>query len=104
MNLDNKLIAVDLDGTLCTGKFWEVEPTPIQEVIDAVQRSYKQGAHIIIYTARSDEHFRITRAWLRKYGVPYHGICMGDKPGADIYVDDKAMKPDEFVEKVTTIE
>jgi uncharacterized HAD superfamily protein len=95
--LRDKLIAVDLDGTLCEGRFWEEEPKPIQHVIDAVNEAYIHGAHVVIYTARADEHFRITRAWLRKYGVKYHGINMGDKPGADYYVDDKAITPSEFI-------
>lgn len=103
MQLANKLIAVDLDGTLCKGKFWEEEPKPVTSVLNAVHRAYIQGAHIVIYTARADEHFRATRAWLRKHGVPYHGICMGDKPGADIYVDDKSMKPEEFANAVLQI-
>ena len=52
----NKLIAVDLDWTLCTGKFWEEECTPIPEMIEYVNSLYKKWAHIIIWTARMNEY------------------------------------------------
>lgn len=94
----DKLIAIDLDGTLCVGEFWtkdgEVvpnEPLPIPEMIEKLWGWYKQGAHIIIFTARQPSYFEITNAWLIKHGVPFHGIVMQKKPGADVYIDDKAL-------------
>ena len=52
-NPNDKLIAVDLDGTLSVGECWnkDDEPKPIQEMIDFVNSLYKKGAHIVIYTA-----------------------------------------------------
>ena len=52
-NPNDKLIAVDLDGTLCEGEFWGKEDVePIKERIDYFNSLYMKGAHIIIYTAR----------------------------------------------------
>jgi len=91
-NPNDKLIAIDLDGTLCVGEFWgEKEPEPIREAIDRVWQWYKRGAHIVIYTARQAKMYPETHAWLLKHGVPFHGICMQMKPGADLYIDDKAL-------------
>ncbi len=89
---NDKLIAVDMDGVLCEGEFWgEGDPAPKQEMIDKVWGWYKKGAHIIIYTARMPWHFPQTQAWLMKHEVPFHGIVMRIKPGADIYIDDNAL-------------
>lgn len=93
----DKLICVDLDHTLCEGEFWGGDdPKPIQDMIDTVAAWYTAGAHIIIYTARVPEYYQITHAWLIKHGVPYHGIAMRTKPGADVYVDDKALHIDDI--------
>jgi len=91
-NPANKLIAIDLDGTLCKGEFWgEGDPTPIKERIEYFNNIYKKGAHIIIYTARQPRYFIKTMAWLIKNEVMYHGIMMQQKPGADLYCDDKVI-------------
>lgn len=94
---NNAMIAVDLDGTLCEGEFWgEGEPVPKQDMIDLLWTLYKSGAHIVIYTARQPEHYATTHAWLLKNKVPFHGICMTMKPGADLYIDDKAIHPEDI--------
>lgn len=96
-NPANKLIAIDLDGTLCEGQFWgEGEPKPIEEMIAYVKQLYIKGAHIIIYTARQTGYYTQTHAWLIKHSVPFHGITMQMKPGADIYIDDKALHPEDL--------
>jgi hypothetical protein len=38
----------------------------------------------------------MTLAWLIKYGVLFHGISMRVKPGADLYIDDKALNIDDI--------
>lgn len=91
-NPNDQVIAVDLDGTLCNGEFWGTEEcAPNQEMIDRVTGWYQKGAHIIIYTARQPKYFALTQSWLMKHGVPFHGITMQMKPGADVYIDDKAL-------------
>lgn len=94
---NDKLIAVDLDGTLCKGEFWwEWEPEPIKERIEYFNSLYKKGGHIIIYTARNPIYYSVTQQWLDKYGVMYHWITMMKKIGADIYVDDKALNVEDI--------
>jgi len=97
-NPASKLIAIDLDGTLCTGEFWgEGEPEPIKEMIAKVWEWYKKGAHIIIYTARQPKYYTLTQAWLVKNEIPFHGIVMQQKPGADCYIDDKSLNVDDII-------
>ena len=86
---ERKIIAVDLDETLSTGKFWQKEPQPIKSMIDKVWKWYVNGNVILIYTARQPKYYSLTLAWLIKYEVPFHGIAMFIKPSADIYVDSK---------------
>ena len=90
-DVEDKLIAVDIDGTLCHHAKWYdgVEPEPRQEIIDLVWKWYKARAHIIIYTSRQPKYYPLTLAWLIKHDVPFHGICMQQKPSADYYIDDK---------------
>lgn len=98
-NPRGKTIAVDLDDTLCHGQFWgEGEPEPIQERIDYIWELYKKGAIILIYTARAPKWFEATNAWLLKHGVPFHGINMMRKPGACLYIDDRALNVDDVWE------
>jgi len=96
-NPANKLIAVDLDWTLCEWKFWEEEPRPIQDRIDYINSLYKKWWHIIIRTARMPEKYMETKAWLDKYYVMYHWISMHTKIWADIYIDDKAINIDDLI-------
>lgn len=96
--VDRDIIMVDFDGTLTTGgRFWvadEVHP-PNQKMIEWVNKEYRKGNCIIIYTARPYEVMRDTVAWLIKNGVMYHGINM-DKPGATKYVCDKSINPKDM--------
>lgn len=85
------VVAVDLDGTLCEGEFWgDGEPTPKQNMIDLIEKLYKAGHIIIIFTARNRSYFQLTEAWLIKHKVWYHSLCM-NKMGADLYIDDKCV-------------
>src|ERR1017187_2767809 len=94
---NDKLICVDLDGTLCEGEFWGMAPevAPIAGRIAWLNELYKKGAHIIIYTARQPYMFGETFAWLIKHRVMFHGIAMQHKPGADLYIDDKCLNAEE---------
>ena len=96
----DKLINVDLDGTLCTGDYWggKNEPKPNKEMIAKVQEWFDMGAHIIIWTGRQPRLYPDTLAWLIKHRVPFHGISMQTKLGADAYIiDDRVIRPEEIL-------
>lgn len=105
-----KKIVVDIDGTLCEethGLEYECA-LPKQDVIDKVNSYYLAGFEVTIFTARgmyryngdgalADRELRkITERWLKNNGVMYHRLLFG-KPSADKYIDDKGIRPDEFV-------
>ena len=96
--VNRDIIMVDFDGTLTLGgRFWTDDVIlPNQKIIDWVNQKYRRGHVIIIFTARPYEVMRDTVAWLIKHGVKYHGINM-DKPGAQIYLDDKSINPKELI-------
>lgn len=97
-----KTFVFDLDGTLCT----QPHPTefsgaqPIPDRIARVNELYKAGHRIVIDTARGS---RTGQAWraetqrqLAAWGVLHHELRVGEKPGAEVYVDDRAIPADIF--------
>ena len=101
MKNNRKLIALDVDGTLTKELCWTEEEclhaTPRKDVIEKTNQLYLNGNHIIIYTARDERLRNATEYWLRKNNVRYHAIVMGrNKMGADLYVDDRAVRPEEL--------
>ena len=100
-------VCVDLDGTICelasNGDYAGVRPQPgAREALCELKR---QGAYIIIYTARRmrthggdvakvmGEVGDLTRVWLRKEGIPYDELVFGE-PYAHVYIDDLAHRFD----------
>jgi FMN phosphatase YigB (HAD superfamily) len=111
----NKIIAFDLDGTLCERPdgIEDLGPkkydycTPKQDMIDILNELHSKGYVIIIYTARGmgqfrgdvnkvyDELFEITVESLNRWGIKYHQLVMG-KIDYDMLIDDKAMGIDNL--------
>jgi len=93
------MICCDLDGTLTleTEGHDYANRTPNIFMIHKIRQWYRHGSHIILYSARLMKIDRkITILWLKKYHVPYHELILG-KPKADIYIDDKARRPEEVL-------
>lgn len=107
------VIVFDIDGTICEEKGnkeyidLEVKKDVVEKLID-----YKnKGFYIILFTARSMRSNegnvgrinattgKIVFEWLDKNNIPYDEVHFG-KPWCGnngFYVDDKAIRPDEFV-------
>ena len=96
----------DLDGTLCYTKKKDeeyIDVKPIPGAIETLQQLKEQGHYIIIMTARNMLTYNnnlgkiiahqapIVIEWLNKHRIPYDELHFG-KPLADFYVDDKAVK------------
>lgn len=97
--MSNRLIAVDFDKTLTTGEgtpWWEDdwEEEADEEMVKWVNQMYRSGNHIIIWTARPWNVSHQVASFLEKHEVRYHGIRC-NKGSADVYVDDKARRPEE---------
>lgn len=95
-----KIIMIDLDGTLCKGECWTPyeckRAKPIQKNIDKVNR-LSEGNLVVIWTARSDHLMTETFRWLKENGVKFDAVS-NEKPGANVYVDDKMKTFEEVLE------
>ncbi len=105
-------VVVDLDNTLTIDdkELSYDKKRPRLDVIEKIRHYKRFGFKIIIYTARNmqtqhgDESLvignigAVTLKWLERHKVPYDGIRFG-KPYAQnsFYIDDKAIRPQEFV-------
>ncbi|MCR6577728.1 HAD hydrolase family protein [Campylobacter insulaenigrae] len=105
---------LDLDGTLTIDNEADYQNKPInKKVLQQLRKYKKMGFKIVLFTSRNMRTYKgdikkiqtytlpIIIDWLKKHDVPYDDIIIG-KPwcGFDgFYVDDKAIRPSEFVEK-----
>ena len=109
--LNNLVLVVDLDKTLCAkklpGESYANVP-PHQDIIRAISNVHDSGGEVIIESARNmltqhnDESKVIksvgldTLTWLDKVNMHYDGIKFGKTCGT-CYIDDKALRPKEFM-------
>jgi len=112
-NQEHKVLVIDLDNTITI----ENPLTPYSQkkpnvkIINKIKEYKKLGYEIIINTARrmkthkNDESKLIaeiadvTIAWLKENDVPFDGLKFGKTHANNgFYVDDKAIRPDEFLE------
>lgn len=108
-----KTLVIDLDGTLTIDEenVDYINKRPNVTLIQTLKEYKKLGFKINIFTSRNMRTFDgelekirtytlpIIDSWLKKYDVPYDEIIIG-KPWCGyegFYVDDKAIRPSEFV-------
>lgn len=110
-----KRIIIDLDDTITVADsskhYSEVEPR--KEVIEKIREYKALGFEIAIHSSRNMQTHQnsvgkitaqtvpIISEWLEKHEVPFDEIWIG-KPWCGeegFYVDDKSIRPKEFVEK-----
>lgn len=106
-----KRLIMDLDGTLTNGDTADYRNvSPRRDVVDALRRYREDGFEIVLHTARNMRTYGssvgkinanmlpILFEWLARHEIPYDEIWTG-KPWCGeegFYVDDKAVRPDEF--------
>lgn len=105
-----KRVIVDFDDTLCiydeTSK-GVCDGTPNHELIRKLRELHRAGFNIEIFTARghfsaknrneaSRKYKNIMENWLKEHNVPYNNLSF-NKPYGIIYIDDKAVRPDELL-------
>lgn len=109
-----KCIVIDVDGTLCSVKkegeeYCDLKPK--KAVVNKINEYKKRGFYIILYTSRNMRTYegnmgliqantaKVLIEWLDKNKIVYDELHFG-KPWSGFggfYVDDKAVRPDEFV-------
>jgi capsule biosynthesis phosphatase len=108
-----KVIVIDLDGTLTHDEpeLDYADRRPRLDVIERLRAYRADGFRIAVHTARNMRTHEANvglinvhtlpkvLAWLDRHQVPYDEVLVG-KPWCGhqgFYVDDKAIRPDEFV-------
>ena len=90
---------VDLDNTLLftiineNGEYEVFQSN--NNLIKKINNLYDSGNTIIIWTGRHWNYLEITKKQLDDNNIKYTTLLMA-KPYADVYIDDKAVKPEEF--------
>lgn len=96
-----KVIAVDVDGTLCEYDGWKGPAhigKPFTKVVEVLKKLKERNWLIVIWTTRRAD--RVLRKHLQEHGVPFdfinknpHGPQQGSpKLFADIYWDDRGLR------------
>jgi hypothetical protein len=83
---------VDIDGTVIKYRPFalmsSVEPEPIQDVINKINKEFENGSHIIMTTARPEFLRSFTKKELKKVGLKYHQLLMGIGRGTRYLLND----------------
>jgi len=72
-----------------------------EELIERINALFNSGNTIIIFTGRHWRHLELTKKQLMNCNVKYDALILG-KPIADVYIDDRAMAPRDFLKGVKT--
>lgn len=100
------IIAVDFDGTMCVNQ-WPDIGAPREGVIAYLTARKAAGDKLILWTNRRSERLSEALAWCGERGISFDAVNENlpeiverfgrnsRKVFADVYLDDKAMKPEE---------
>lgn len=109
-----KCIVLDVDGTLCPIKREDetyADLVPYPEVVAKMREYREQGFYLILHSSRNMNSYagnmgliiantaKAMMAWLDRHEIPYDELHLGKPwPGrGGFYVDDRAIRPDEFL-------
>ena len=99
----------DVDGTICSGvddsDYYAAMPN--LQVIAELNRLFDRGNIIKIMTGRGSvsnkDYTDLTKRQLEEWGVKYHELIMNTKPHADLFVDDRAISIDAWIQQIPAI-
>ena len=105
----SKVLCVDVDDTIChTVNRDYANTVPIEPMVARLREAHALGYHIVLHTARGqgrsngawqtveDEVRGEVAGFCERFAIPFDAIVLG-KPWARWYIDDKAIRPDEFL-------
>ncbi len=113
MEYTDLIIAVDFDGTLCQDMYPHIGPVN-EHLIRELIEIRKLGAKLILWTCRGGKELDEAVAFCKKHGLLFDAVNEnlpesiekygGDsrKITADIYIDDRGIKPWENILNVKT--
>jgi hypothetical protein len=93
---------IDIDETICEEVGEVIGRKPYKDRIEKINKLYDEGHTIVYMTARGlksgrgEWYYRpITEEQLKLWGCKYHELSFKTHD-ADIFIDDKSQKPEEF--------
>ena len=84
-------IAVDFDGCLCKNRYPDIGE-PNERLFKSLIKNREDGDFIILWTCRSGKELMDAVKFCYDNGLVFDAV-MGGKLSANIYIDDKAVKP-----------
>lgn len=110
-------IVIDLDGTICPIKEKHqtyADLVPLPGAVERLHTLKAAGHYLIIQTARNmatqqsnlgrvvKNIGKVTLDWLEDHNIPYDEIYFG-KPNADLYIDDRALRFENWDDTTETL-
>jgi len=103
------ILGVDFDGTLCSNE-WPNIGEPNRPLISQLKVLKRRGTQLILFTCREGQSLVDAVMWCKNQGLTFDAVNEntqhikdlfagdeGRKPYADIYIDDRAMSPDQAI-------
>lgn len=102
------IYAVDFDGTLCESK-WPGIGAPNKKLIQHLIQRRTEGAKVILWTCRVEEHLKEAVDWCSKFGLEFDAVNdnlpenvekYGNNPRkvyATCYIDDLAVDKENTI-------
>lgn len=90
MQHEKNILCFDFDGTLCED-WYPAIGRPNMPIIALMTKLHQQGFYIIVNSSRQTIDYEPVQSFLCEYGVPCDQLCLGAKPVADLYIDDKSL-------------
>lgn len=89
-----KAYMIDIDGVICEhvqNEFPEKMRTAkeIEGAHDWINSMHSSKNYICFFTARTEEHRKVTERWLKSHGFKYHKIIFGKPRGGNYHYIDK---------------
>lgn len=99
-------ICVDFDHTIAQGAKFPAIGEPIAGAKEALAKLKELGYTVIIYSCRgsSQEGIDGVRDWMDSHEMPYDSIFEGEKPFAKFYIDDRAIRFEDWGSALKQVE
>ncbi len=100
---------IDIDGTICDDIPNE-EPERMEtaqvypDALEILNKWFDEGHIITFFTSRTEDHRKVTEAWLAKEGFKYQGLLMGKPRGGNYHwIDNHMVRATRFKGKFTDL-
>lgn len=99
------ILAVDIDGVLCTEERQFSRPLAkaLPGAREAIEKLRASGHKVVLYSSRTWAEIEVTKHWLKSNGIEYDGLQLG-KMVVDRFIDDRAIHFTSWDEVLTELE